>query len=158
MLTLLTNLSLDYTKYDTVIIWLGTNGGLNENDIETSGTETYAYQQIINMIKTANPNIKFVLMKVFTTGEIHTGVPYDNVQDTNAAIDLLAGNNNITDIIDNSDLAYSNYPHLHNNISNTHFGKSGNMFIAQRIVKHFSDTFNDNNVEFGLIHKDSIWN
>ncbi len=158
MLTRLTNLQLDYTKYDTCIIWLGTNGGLSSDDIATSGTETYCYQQIIDMIKNANTNIKFILMKVFTTGSIWNNVPPDSVADTNTAIDLLATNNDITDVIDNSDLAYTNYPHLHNNIANTHFGKSGNMFIAQRIVKHLSDTLNDNNVEFGLTHKDSIWN
>lgn len=39
--------TLDFSDYEMIIFELGLNGGLDINDINTEGTNTYAYRQII---------------------------------------------------------------------------------------------------------------
>lgn len=93
---------------------------------------------------------------MFITGELHTGVTYANVSETNKTIDTIANKYNLS-VVDLSDLGYANHPELHANIDNTHFGKAGNIFIANRIT-NFMQTYFTNNidkVEFGLMSKES---
>lgn len=56
----------DFTQYDLIIIELGYNAGshgyLNINDINTPGTNTNAYKDLVANIKTANPSATIVLV------------------------------------------------------------------------------------------------
>jgi lysophospholipase L1-like esterase len=150
----------DFTDYDCVIIWLGTNGGLDSDDIEVSGTQTNYYCRIIEYIQQQNPNCKIFIAKVFVTGPINVE-SQPNVSTTNTAIELIGNNYNIP-ILDLSDLGYSRHPELHDNILNinpdanaTHFGKAGNIVIATRWKNFLQKYFNDDvlNCEFGLMPK-----
>lgn len=146
----------DISKYDTAIIWLGTNGGLFNTGIDVEGTEANYYCKIIEYLLAKKQDIKIFLCKVFITGELHTGVTYANVSETNKTIDTIANKYNLS-VVDLSDLGYANHPELHANIDNTHFGKAGNIFIANRIT-NFMQTYFTNNidkVEFGLMSKES---
>ena len=53
--------SVDFSQYDCAIIWLGTNGGVNY-PVGSSATDenTIAYQNIIDGIKSQNPQCKIV--------------------------------------------------------------------------------------------------
>lgn len=118
------------SNYDTFIIWLGTNNGLTDGD-----TEYTAYTNIINTIKSANSSCLIVLVKVFASK--------GNVATTNQMIDKIATENNLV-VIDNSDLGNSNHPELHVASTNPHFGKAGNIFIANRIIEKIGGHFAEN--------------
>ena len=55
-------------------------------------------------------------------------------------------------LVDMSDLTAANYPELHAGISNPHFGKAGNIYIAKRICDAIDAYFRADPVlcEFGL--------
>lgn len=146
----------DISKYDTAIIWLGTNGGLFNTGIDAEGTEANYYCKIIEYLLSKKQDIKIFICKVFITGELHSDVAYANVTETNKTIDTIANKYNLS-VVDLSDLGYTNHPELHANIDNTHFGKAGNIYIANRIVKYMNDYFTNNidKVEFGLMSKES---
>ena len=146
----------DISKYDTAIIWLGTNGGLFNTGIDVEGTEANYYCKIIEYLLSKKQDIVIFICKVFITGELHSGVTVANVTETNKTIDTIANKYNLS-VIDLSDLGFANHPELHANIDNTHFGKAGNIFIANRIA-NFMQTYFTNNVdkvEFGLLTKQS---
>ena len=144
----------DITLYDTAIIWLGTNGGLFSSEINTDGTEANYYCKIIEYLKSKKPDIKIFIGKVFTTGELHTGVKYASVSETNTVIETIVDKYGLS-VIDFSDLTTRNHIELHANIDNTHFGKVGNMYIANRITKHMINYFLEDisRIEFGLLTK-----
>lgn len=146
----------DISKYDTAIIWLGTNGGLFGDDIETEGTEANYYCKIIEELKAKKSDIRIFLCNVFVTGELHTGVQHATVTETNNTIATIAANYDIP-VIDMSDLSATNHIELHAYIDNTHFGKAGNLYIANRIAMFMHKFFNEKiaRVEFGLLNKPS---
>ena len=131
-----------FANYDTFIIWLGTNNGLTDTlDVDVNPyddyhdfaqTETGYYCKIIEAIKEANKSCMIVLTKVF--------VSKGNATITNAVIDKIAEKYSLP-VIDNSDLSYSNYPKLHANVNNPHFGKAGYIFVANRYVLELSKWF-----------------
>ena len=143
----------DFSKFDTVILWLGTNGGMSINDIDTDGTEANYYKKIIEGIKSQKSDIQIFLGRVFVTGPINSET-YPTATQTNEVIDYFANLYSIP-TIDFSDLTYLKYPHLHNYQENTHFGKLGNIFIANRIAEFMHEYFEENltRVEFGLLPK-----
>lgn len=152
------------TDYNTIIIWLGTNGGLKIAE-SVSGLSNVSpeaqylkYKELIETIQTGNPDCKIFIGKVFRTGEISSGVTPGTVEETNAAIEALATEYGLP-IIDFSDLTPANHPELHVNTSDTHFGKAGNIFIANRVCKTFEVYFGADPLrcEFGLNPKQSIW-
>jgi lysophospholipase L1-like esterase len=51
----------DFTEFDLFILELGYNGGLNIADINTPGTQTNAYQQIVIGARAQNSNLKICL-------------------------------------------------------------------------------------------------
>lgn len=142
--------NFDYTPYDTVMVWLGTNGGLDSSEISTSGTEAYNYNQLVQEIKAGNPKCRIILLKVFVTGQLHSELTWPTYQQTNTCIDAIASANSISYVIDLSDLRYAIHPELHTASDNNHFTKGGNIYVANRVVKYLSDTYNVTNVEFGL--------
>lgn len=142
----------DFASYDTVIIWLGTNGGLSADDISVDDTEANAYNTLIQSVKTSNPTCKIILATVFATGELRTGVTPYSVAVTNSAIRALADTYG-TDLVDMSGLGHLQHPELHSTSDTTHFTKGGNIYVAARFVRHMAETFNVGNVEFGLTVK-----
>ena len=152
------------TDYNTIIIWLGTNGGLKIAD-SASGLSNVSpeaqylkYKELIETIQTSNTDCKIFIGKVFRTGEINSSATPGTVSETNAAIEQLATDYGIQ-IIDFSDLTPGSHQELHVNTSDTHFGKAGNIFIANRICKTFEAYFSADPLrcEFGLNTKESIW-
>jgi lysophospholipase L1-like esterase len=51
----------DFTEFDLFILELGYNGGLNVADIDTPGTQTYAYKQIVSGARAQNANLVICL-------------------------------------------------------------------------------------------------
>lgn len=125
----------DLSKYDTFIIWLGTNNGLtdtlatdvdpftNYNDFAL--TETGYYCKIISKIKEINPEANIFLITIFASK--------GNVPTTNSVISKIATKYNIGLININSDGKL--YPSdIYHPFGNTvHFGKVGNLEVATRI-------------------------
>lgn len=139
------NQPYDFSKFDTFIIWLGTNNGLTDTldeDVNLhddyhafADTETGCYCKIIESIKAANTSCLIVLTKIFASKG-------DYIM-TNKVIEKIAYKYNLP-IIDNSDLDVDNHPELHAGVNNPHFGKAGNIFIANRCVKELGKWFEEN--------------
>lgn len=55
--------TITFSEYDLFILELGLNGGLDINDINTPGTNTYAYAQIVSGARTQNPNMIIALVR-----------------------------------------------------------------------------------------------
>ena len=132
----------DFSNYDTFIIWLGTNNGLTDTideDVNAFGnyndfaeTETGYYCKIIESIKAKNPSCLIVLTTVFASkGDVKT---------TNSVIKKIANKYGLL-VVDNSDLSAGGHPELHGNINNPHFGKAGNIFIANRYAVRLGEYF-----------------
>ena len=134
----------DYTDYNIAFIWLGTNGGLTDtldtdvnpyNDYnDYADTNTGCYCKIIEKMKEDNPNIIIVLMNLFT----------DSLGgESNITINKIATKYGLT-VIPMNDLTVADYPELHGNITNIHFTKVGNMFIARRIITYMNSVWEQN--------------
>ncbi|MXQ49514.1 hypothetical protein GRB29_09085 [Streptococcus pneumoniae] len=146
----------DITRFDTFFIWLGTNKGLTDTldtDVNAfddynqfANTETGYYCRLIEYIKHHNPDAAIHLSTCFASS--------GNLTATNTTIKKIADKYDLH-VIDLSDLTVSNYPNLHLGINNVHFGKAGNIFIANRLVKAVNDYYADNQLklEFGLTRR-----
>ena len=55
--------TITFSEYDLFILELGLNGSLNIADINTPGTNTYAYKQIVAGARTQNPNMIIALVR-----------------------------------------------------------------------------------------------
>ena len=123
----------DFTKYDAVLLWLGTNGGMENPD--TEGTQAWYYNKMIEEIKSQNPNCQIFLANVFTTGRIHDDVPEISVATTNQTINEIAERHGLG-VVDMTDLTDKLRPDLRNGVNNnTHFGKAGMIYLADRWCK-----------------------
>ncbi|MCK1227498.1 SGNH/GDSL hydrolase family protein [Streptococcus uberis] len=139
--------------YDTVTIWFGTNKGLTDTlDADVNAysdynqfatTETGYYCKLIERIREVNPDVQIHLMTVFATTA--------SVSETNATINAIAQKYGLL-VIDMSDLTKGSRPELHINIDNHHFGKAGNLYIANRIKEKINDYYANDliKLEFGL--------
>ena len=132
----------DYTDYDTVIIWLGTNNGLTDTldtDVDPFGgyndfaeTETGYYCRIIETVKDANPYARIVLMNIFATkGDVKT---------TNETINKIAAKYDLH-VIDTKSLSMDKNTDLHAGLKNPHFGKGGNIAAARLIIRDMGNYF-----------------
>ncbi|MBO5963950.1 MAG: SGNH/GDSL hydrolase family protein [Bacteroidales bacterium] len=130
--------TINYADYDSVIVWLGTNGGLTENS--STGTNTDCYYKIIDKMIADNPNILIFLGNVYVTG----GENRASVTETNDTIATIATlekySKNIVGVIDNNDGAlFSNTNDLYHpfkpvgsfNGDTIHFGIVGNLHLAE---------------------------
>ena len=135
----------DFSKYDTFIIWLGTNNGFTDTlDVDVNpysdyhnyaNTETGYYCKLIEDIKAHNNDCLIVLVKVFASkGDWRV---------SNTVIDKIAEKYNLP-VIDNSDLGPSEHIELHAGITNPHFGKAGNIYIANRYISELGKYFAEN--------------
>jgi len=128
-----------YADYDTIIIWLGTNYGCTEmptddeisafvpsslDSAETANQALYLIK-IIQTIQAANASCHIVLCNVFGSKSDKTA--------NNEVVQQIAIKYGCQ-LVDMSDLSYSNRPELHAGINNPHFGKSGNIFVAYRMA------------------------
>ena len=145
----------NFAEYDCVFVWLGTNNGLTDtldtdvtpytdyNDYAT--TETGYYCKILSRIREQNSDCLIVLSKVFASK--------GDVTITNAVIDKIASKYNCL-VVDNSDLTVNNHPELHvnNTDNNPHFGKAGNIFVANRYTSEISKYLGESPIrcEFGM--------
>lgn len=134
----------DYADFDTFIIWLGTNYGCTvmptDDEIsafvpdstvaaETANQALYLIK-IIQTIQTANPSCHIVLCNVFGSKS--------NKADNNEVVSRIAEKYGCQ-LVDMSDLSYSNHPELHAGVNNPHFGKVGNIYIANRLALAIND-------------------
>lgn len=55
--------TIDFSQQDLFILELGLNGGLDIDDINTGGTNTYAYKQIVAGARAQNPNLIIALVR-----------------------------------------------------------------------------------------------
>lgn len=145
--------TFDFTNYNTAIIWLGTNGGLTDTlDTDCVGDDytTYAntntgnYCKIIGKIKQTNPWCKIIIIKIFAAAT--SGM----VTETNRTIGKIATRYGVT-MLDNSGLGVTPHPELHD-ANNIHFSKSGNIYVANKLIMDMGKYFNENplNCEFGF--------
>ena len=127
----------NFANYDTFIIWFGTNNALDY------GTEETYYRNIINAIQTENSSCLIVLVKIFATAN-------GTVSGNNTIVDTIAEEYGLP-VIDNSDLGHIDRPDLHCNIANPHFGKAGNIVIADRVIEKLGDWFEQDHLrsEYG---------
>ena len=147
----------NYADFDTFVIWLGTNYGCadmpSDADIDTFIPESAPSAEtanqalyliyIIKSIIEANPNSLIFLGNVFASKS--------DVSQNNQVIVQIAEKYSLQ-VIDMSDLNYENRPELHAGINNPHFGKSGNIFIANRIANAINNYIEENpmRADFGI--------
>lgn len=143
----------NYADFDSFVIWLGTNNGLTDTlseDVEKydhykyfANTETGYYCMIIEQIKEKNPDAFIVLCNVFASK--------GNVETTNDVIRKIGEKYGCL-VIDMSDLGPKTHPELHGNINNVHFGKAGNIYLANHIRNTINNYLNGDPMvaEFGL--------
>lgn len=145
----------DFSQYDCAILWLGTNGGMDIDDINIDGTEANCYKKIIEGIKSQKNDILIILGRVFVTGQKGSEVSFPSAEQTNEVIDYCGNYYNLP-IIDFSDLSSGGNRLLHNLQDNTHFGKSGNIYIANRICEFMRSYLAEDitRVEFGILPKE----
>lgn len=146
----------DFANYDAFVIWLGTNYGcgamptdaeINAFIPDTSVSAENANQalyliEIIKRIQTANTDAYILLGNCFASKS--------NVATNNATIEIIAEKYGCV-LLDMSDLQYDVKSELHGNVANPHFGKAGNIFIADRICKRINEDIiaNPLRAEFG---------
>jgi hypothetical protein len=133
-----------YAEYDTFIIWLGTNYGCTAmpTDAEISAfvpdssvTAANANQalyliKIIQTILAANTSCHIVMCSVFGSKSDKTV--------NNDVVSQIAEKYGCQ-LVDMSDLSYGNHPELHAGINNPHFGKAGNIYVANRLAMAIND-------------------
>ncbi len=144
----------DFTQYDSFIIWLGTNAGFTDTldtDVTPYGesyadfaeTETGYLCRIVQKIRTDNASCFIAIGTIFASN--------DDVAISNTVIRKVAEKYGLT-VIDFSNLTSAAYPKLHNEITNCHFNKAGNIYIAHRIVETINEALNADPMgcEFGM--------
>lgn len=146
----------DLSTFDSAVIWLGTNYGCTsmptDDEIssftpESSPTASTANQalyliSIINKLRESYSDMLVILCTVFASKS--------NVATNNSVIAKIAEKYNCY-VLDMSDLGQKAKPELHAGINNVHFGKAGNIYIANRIANFIKEKFNENPLlcEFG---------
>lgn len=146
----------NFADYDGFVIWLGTNYGCDsmptDEEIEnftpdyTERAETANQSlyliDIIESIKEQNPDAVIFLCNIYASKS--------DVEANNSVLEKIAEKYNLP-LVDMTDLGKYNHPELHDGVSNVHFGKAGNIFIANRLANSFAEYFNDDplRVEFG---------
>ena len=150
------NEQLNLTQYDSAFIWLGTNYGCasmpTDAEIEsfvpdpsavasTSNQSLYLIE-IIKKLKEAHEDMFIVIMTCFASKSV--------AATNNQVVRQIAAKYGCH-VIDNSDLSPEEHPELHCNINNPHFGKAGNIFIANRCCKDVQKILTENPLlcEFG---------
>ena len=149
---------LDLSQYDSAFIWLGTNYGCSAmptdaeinsfvpdpSAVASSSNQSLYLIEIIKTLREAHNDMFIVIMTCFASKS--------NATTNNQVVRTIAEKYGCH-IIDNSDLSQKEHPELHNNINNPHFGKAGNIFIANRCCKEVQKILAENPLlcEFGYM-------
>ena len=143
--------SLDFSEYDTFIVWLGTNAGLTdtlEADVlpyesyeDYADTQTGQYCRLIEEINhDTNGECLIAICNLFASS--------GSVSTTNSVLDqiynLYVEKGYKMILIDMSDLTQQNVPSLHHYIGNNHFGIAGNCYVANRIMESINSVIGNN--------------
>lgn len=143
------------SDYDTFVLWFGTNAGISDtietdvepysNYIDYADTTCGNYCKIIEKIKEQVESPFIVILNIFKF------VGGQSASANNIAIGKIAARYNIP-VVDMSDLDEVKHPELHCNVNNPHFGKAGNIVIADRIIKAVSKYIEESPIraEFGI--------
>lgn len=129
----------NYADYDTAFIWLGTNYGCSamptddeisaftpsENPTAGEANQALYLIYLINHIKAQNPDCLIFIANVFASKA--------DVTENNTVVSEIAEKYGLQ-LVDMSDLHYNNHIELHAGVSNPHFGKAGNIFVANRFA------------------------
>ena len=150
----------NFADYDAFVIWLGTNYGCNamptdaeinaftpNSSVSAENANQALYLiEIIKTIQTANPDAYILLGNCFASKS--------NVATNNATIESIAEKYGCV-LLDMSDLGVGNHPELHGGVNNPHFGKAGNIFIANRICERINEDLNADplRAEFGYTER-----
>ena len=140
----------NFSKFNTVIIWLGTNNGIADETLpplpDSEPTAAGCYYNLINKIITDNNNVQIFLGTVYRTTNKTV-----SVEETNNTINKIANlfPNNIVGIIENNDgelyALEEKLDHvIHPNNNTTHFGKIGNLYLAAHWVKGIREAIKNN--------------
>ena len=145
----------DIASHDTFIIWLGTNLGLTDTlDIDTVGgdynsyaeTETGYYCRIIENIKELRPDANIFMCNIFaSSGDLSV---------TNTVLEKIAARYSLPlfDMNDGSIYKGENHDILHPFGNAVHFGKFGNITVANKISDYINNYIKDNSSQFEKIY------
>ena len=143
----------DFSEYDAAIIWFGTNNGIDpliSTDVkpyvdsgEYAMTEMGYYCRIIDQILSENPDMLIVLMQVFASK--------GDVGKTNEAIIQIADYYGFL-VVDSSSLSMDQLQ-LHAGMENPHFGKAGNIAVADLLVSELNKWMEENPLRCEFNHK-----
>ena len=156
----------DYSKFDTAIVWLGTNKGLTDTVEEDtangfSETQTGYYCKIINDMIEKNPNIRIFLGTVYAVGAGSVG----NKVTTNLTINAVAQkySSNIVGVVDNDggnlygETANPLYhPFAKMNGDALHFGKIGNLHLAEHWLNEIEKIIENNEEKMEVLFNELI--
>ena len=158
----------NYTNYDGIIIFFGTNGGFTdtiEQDTASGNYETYSetntgyYCKLIEKIRSVNPYVHIILIKPYVVGGGDKAV-------TNSVIDKIAIKYNVDKVIDTNSEDFANTENtLYHYNNNVHLTKIGYYKLARFISKNINEYLFDkprnlekciraknNNIFDGFIH------
>lgn len=145
----------DIAAHDTFIIWLGTNLGLTDtlDDDTLSGdystyaeTETGYYCRIIENIKELRPDANIFLCNIFASS--------GNTSVTNTVLEKIATKYDLPlfDMNDGTIYNGENHDVLHPFGNNVHFGKVGNITVANKITNYINNYIKDNPAQFEKVY------
>ena len=140
-------LNYDIAAHDNFIVWLGTNNGLTDtlesdtafDDYENyAETETGYYCRIIENIRDLRPDANIFLCTVFASS--------GNKDITNTVLNQIASKYNLPLFDMNDYTIYKGADHetLHPFGNNVHFGKVGNLAIAQKLTSYINEYVRNN--------------
>jgi len=138
-----------YANYDTFIINLGTNGGFTDTLISDTATTSYtnyantntgSYCKIIEKILEQNPKAFIFLMNVTSTS--------GDSEITNSVVIQISQKYNLP-IVDLWD--FKGDPIIHPFSNNVHYGKVGNVKLANRVLETITEDINANPAKYEVI-------
>lgn len=129
----------NYADYDTVIVWFGTNYGCStmptdaeiaaftpaNNAAASEANQALYLIKLVTTILGANPDCHIALCSIFSSKS--------NVEDNNAVVAQIAEKYGLQ-LVDMGDLSSTEHPELHGGVANPHFGKAGNIYVADRLA------------------------
>lgn len=135
----------DFTNFDGALVWLGTNLGITDtydSDVapyddpnEYANTQMGYYCRILDRMILHNPNIRIFIANIYAGGHsVSTGTTFEG---TNNAIESIvkAYPDNVVAMLDTRKLKYHGNGDFMHPSNVLHFGKVGNLFLADFWLK-----------------------
>ena len=148
--------NIDFSQYDTFVIWLGTNNGLTDTlstDVvpyddynDFAETDTGCYCKILSKIISQKQKAKIFLGTVYAT-DGNLGITNKVIEDI-AALERYSSNvvgvcNNTDDELRTNGADPMIYFHPYND-NGLHFGEIGNLYLAEHWIKRIREVIYDN--------------